>query len=185
MPILGVIASSTRQGLSTNSFESIATATITSGGSGGNVVFNSIPQTYKHLRIHLLSGGTTGFSNGINMFINGDFTNANYWNNALGTTGTGGLYDEPPQNLPYIGIFGGTNGNLSSYVCDILNYSTTNRKKITRTMGGFVDGGTSYMFNQSMAPVTSTSAITSLAFQGGGVIDFRENCRIALYGIKG
>jgi len=184
MPILGVIASSTRQGLSTNSFESIATATITSGGSGGNVVFSSIPQTYKHLRIHLLSGGTTGFSNGINMFINGDFTNANYWNNSLGTNGTS-TFDDGPQQLPYMGIFGGTNGNLASYVCDILNYSTTDRKKITRSMGGFVDSGTSYMYNYSMAPVTSTSAITSLAFQGGGVFDFRENCRIALYGIKG
>jgi hypothetical protein len=184
MPILGVIASSTRQGLSTNSFESISTATITSGGSGGNVVFSSIPQTYKHLRIHILSGGTSGFNNGINMFINSDFTNANYWSNSLGTNGST-TFDEPPTQLPYIGIFGGTNGNLSSYVVDILNYSTTDRKKVARSFGGYVDSGTTYMFNQSMAPVTSTSAITNLAFQGGGVIDFRENCRIALYGIKG
>ena len=32
MPILGTIASSTRQGLSVNAFESIATATVTSAG---------------------------------------------------------------------------------------------------------------------------------------------------------
>jgi hypothetical protein len=168
----------------TNSFESIATATVTSGGSGGNVVFSSIPQTYKHLRIHILSGGTSGFNNGINMFINSDFTNANYWCNAMGTNGTS-AYDDGPTQLPYIGIFGGNNGNLSSYICDVLNYSTTNRKKITRTMGGYIDPSGGYLYNYSMAPITSTNAITSIAFQGGGVIDFREDCRIALYGIKG
>lgn len=49
-PILGIFASAVTGGVSTTSFESIATVTVGSGGSS-SVTFSSIPSTYTHLQI--------------------------------------------------------------------------------------------------------------------------------------
>jgi hypothetical protein len=51
MPILGIIASSKLT--VSNSYESIATTTVGSGGSA-TVTFSSIPATYKHLQVRTL-----------------------------------------------------------------------------------------------------------------------------------
>ena len=56
MPILGVIASQITGHLSTNSFESIQTVTVGSGGQS-SISFSSIPSTYKHLQLRCFAAG--------------------------------------------------------------------------------------------------------------------------------
>ena len=57
MPILGIIASS-RLTAAPNSYESIYTTNVGSGGVA-DVTFNSIPATYTHLQIRYIARGTS------------------------------------------------------------------------------------------------------------------------------
>ena len=68
-------------------FESIATTTVGSGGTG-TITFSDIPQTYKHLQIRAFgqSNRASVSFDGAKMKINGDAT-SNYSNHGL--TGTG------------------------------------------------------------------------------------------------
>jgi hypothetical protein len=51
-PVLGIVASSTQQGLSTTAFFALDTYTFPNASSN-TVTFNAIPQSYKHLMIVL------------------------------------------------------------------------------------------------------------------------------------
>ncbi len=54
MPILGILASAITGNLVTNSYESIATVTVGSGGQA-TAEFTSIPGTYTHLQLRALA----------------------------------------------------------------------------------------------------------------------------------
>ena len=58
MPILGIIASQDYNRV-TNSYESIATVTVGSGGSS-SLTFSSIPATYTHLQIRYMAVALSG-----------------------------------------------------------------------------------------------------------------------------
>ncbi|NBR25500.1 MAG: hypothetical protein EBU08_17335, partial [Micrococcales bacterium] len=77
MPILGVIASSKL--VSTNSYESIATATGT--GSSGTITFSSIPSTYKSLQLRFNVRSTT-FGSSLSLRYNSD-SGSNYAQHTL------------------------------------------------------------------------------------------------------
>lgn len=195
MPILGVIASSTQQGLSTNSYESIATITTTSGGTA---VFSNIPQTYKHLQLRILGRGAKGGvnSDGCAMRFNNSSGNYNY----LGGRGMYGnaASGNAAQASPWIGVSsfglaisqlsqGNTTANTAtSIIVEIPNYSSTSTTKNAQSISGYDTNGAQdqyCLFLQGMW--NDTAAITQIEVVPNSSGGWAANSHLALYGIKG
>ena len=193
-PILkGVVASQITGHLSTNSFESIATVTVGSGGQS-SISFTSIPSTYKHLQIRALSRGTDAGNGGIGVRIrlNGD-TGTNYSLHGIdGYQGaSGGVEALAGASQAYgLNYFQPSAGNGASIfaggVIDLLDYQNTNKYKTVRALGGYDINGSTSGYNyvglyssswQNTAAVTQIDLICSAG-------SFAQYSSFALYGIK-
>ena len=179
MPILGLIASSTRQGLATNSFESIATPVIS--GSANFVDFTSIPATYKYLQIRF-SIVASATNSDITLQFNSD-TSSNYTYHELrGTGSTVVAGGSGSTTFVYLA----SNATDATWPCvgivDIFDYADTNKKTTVRTLSGKDTNGGGTL--QMMTGVyKSTSTITSMRLDCSTAI--ATTSQIALYGIKG
>lgn len=193
-PILGVIASSTRQGLvSANSYESIATYNIGAGGTT-SVTFSSIPQTYKHLQLRGIAKGIAGSNNAsLGIQVNGD-TSSNqapfHQLYADGSTisASGGASSDgyTASLLGPVSASGQT--TFAGFVIDILDYTDTNKYKTIRSLAGADFSGSGFVSLRSSFNKNSTSAITTfniITYNSGGTAGFAQYSSFALYGIKG
>lgn len=184
MPILGIIASSRLS--ASNSYESISTVTVGSGGSA-SVTLSSIPATYTHLQIRGLFRSSYSPSNtSMRLTFNSD-TASNYDAHDLNGTGSSVSAGAETSN-PYI-VFGRaaynglTAGIFTSFVIDILDYANTNKYKTTRTLNGYDANGEGQVSLRS-GLWRSTSAITSInLFSNVG--DVMQYSQFALYGVRG
>jgi hypothetical protein len=182
MPILGILASSMRG--STNSYESIATTTVGSGGQS-TITFSSIPSTYKHLQIRFLTRSASSFTQ-VGMKINSD-TGANYaahqlTGNGSSATAAAGSSVSGPVTVPIrvpdtASIFGGA-------VMDVLDYANTSKYKTFRTLSGADLNGSGQIILASTLWMNS-NAITQIDFTTSDGFNFAQYSQIALYGIKG
>ena len=181
-PILGIIASQITGHLSTNSYESIATVTVGSGGQS-SISFSSIPSTYKHLQIRGMGAtvvGTSGNSN-VYFYANGDTTAGNYYSHYLYGTGASAGATSAASSVV---SFQSSNNitNPGSVVMDILDYTNTSKNKVTRALSGvdYNGGGvialTSCLWNNT----TAINSITLTAQDG----NWAQKTQFALYGIK-
>ena len=169
----------------TNSYESIATVLVGSGGST-QIDFTSIPSTFKHLQVRYIVRDTFAASYDFAaMRLNGA-TSGYSWHfiqgNGSGVSASAGVSATYIRNgiMPY-------NSELSNTfgvgVVDILDYANTSKNKTTRTLNGFDGNGTGAVtFNSGLYP--STSAVTSITFYSVGTA-FAQYSQFALYGIKG
>ena len=167
---------------STTSYESIATVTL--GSSSSTISFTSIPQTYKHLQVRYIAQNTVA-----NYFVKMQFNSdtgtryaTHYLNgngssaSASASTGDTGLF-LPRTNTSY----------FSGGVLDILDYTSVNKNKTTRAIGGFDANGSGHVdFNSGLWMPASLGSgnITRIDF----VLDagnYATNTQFALYGIKG
>ena len=190
-PILGIYASQVSGKLwPASSYESIATVTVGSGGSG-TVSFTSIPQTYSHLQIRILgrTNRTSFASDYIKLVANSD-TGSNYANHYLAGT-AGGAYSggTSSNDSAYIQRFAGNSiaSNIFGVaVVDILDYSNTNKFKTIRNLGGIDQNSTSGVGEVGLYSSLwmNTSAISSLTLSSGGGTLISQNSSFALYGIK-
>jgi hypothetical protein len=164
---------------STNSYESIATVTVGSGGSA-TVEFTSIPATYTHLQVRVLQKSDS--AGDLNFKFNSD-GGSNYSRHYLygdgSTAASGGVAS---QTLGYIG-YNPSSTIFQASVIDILDYTNTNKYKTVRSLVGTdTNGGGYVIFSSSLW--LSTSAITTISFnQGNNTIS--QYSSFALYGIKG
>ena len=173
---------------SVNSYESIATITVGSGGSGGNVTFSSIPQTYKHLQIRALVRSTTGASpeNLAYIRFNGD-SGSNYAHHFL--LGTGAVAASTGQaSITSIPLIDSSNGDtlanvFAATVADILDYTDTSKNTTARSIAGLDTNGNGAVFLCSGLWM-NTAAVTSITVVPEKTA-FAEYSSIALYGIKG
>ena len=163
---------------STNSYESIATVTVGSGGAS-DITFTSIPSDYAHLQIRLTSLLST--SADVYLQFNAD-TGNNYQRHTLyGNGSAAGSYSETGNNR--ISIIFAANTGVGGSITDILDYKDTNKFKIVRALGGNDNNSTGFIALQS-GGWRSTSAITSIKlYSGSGTIS--QYTHAALYGIKG
>jgi hypothetical protein len=192
MPILGTIASSTRQGQVTGSYESIAT--IDAGGQN-QVSFTSIPQTFQHLQIRIRGRSNLNFSSypetAFIMRINGgSIRGAIYTWGFLGakkftvspysTTGQQELqfYPLPSANIES-NVFG-------VGIVDIFDYANTNKNKTYKVLMGTNDGTPRLNRNINMygALQQENSAISSIYITTDYNFSFATGTHFALYGIK-
>jgi hypothetical protein len=186
MPILGVIDSAKSGNLYAASYESIAT--FTSSGSTNLIQFTSIPSTYTHLQLRILARSAQAATTDTIYFrFNGDSTN-NYSRHLLSSNGSAisatGFY---PENVVFAGTIAAASSTANvfgSYIVDILDYTNTNKNKVTRSLGGY-DANGSGVIDFRSANWGSTAAITSitLANYTAGA-NFGNGSSFALYGIK-
>jgi|688.fasta_scaffold985724_2 hypothetical protein len=184
MPILGVIASSTRQGqgpVDTGSMFPIGAVTVGSAGAA-SITFSSIPSTYKHLQIR---GYQKAASAGdLNFTLNGD-TGANYTRHYLYGTGssTASSGANTSQTLGYVG-YNPSTVYFQASIIDILDYTSTVKYKTVRSSLGTDANGSGYILLTSSGWFATPAAITSITFTSGGG-NFSQFSQFALYGIKG
>ena len=180
MPIPGIVASGKLGHLSVpNNYTSIATI---SPSGLNSFSFNSIPQTYTHLQVRM-SGGISSGPVGVTLRMNGD-SGANYSYHAIGGTGTSAYAENSinqtvGQNILYWNSY-------SAGIVDILDYTSTNKNKVTRGLFGWDSNGSGYIIEGSDMWYPSTpTAVTSLTFTiGNGSYTFTSGTTFALYGVK-
>jgi len=170
----------------TNSYESIATVTVGSGGSS-SISFSSIPSTYKHLQIRMITRTSgSGVVRTAYARFNSD-TGSNYSLHLLYGTGSSAAAGAATSTSFFtagqIAGAGATSSVFAGSVVDILDYADTNKYKTTRTLAGIDSNGSGEVGIQS-GNWRSTSAVSSiLIYPEAG--DFQQYSSFALYGIKG
>jgi hypothetical protein len=167
-------------------YESIATTVVGAGGSSA-VTFSSIPTTYKHLQIRSFIRSTNAVSaDNVRIRFNGD-TGSNYRFHYLGGSGSGSAYagDSGSATFGYAGLTSGasaTSGVMSIQITDILDYASTTKNKVNRTLTGTDNNGNGNIELDSNLWL-NTNAINSISifFTSGNLAQYSH---VALYGIK-
>lgn len=180
--------------VSPSSFESIATVLVSSTTS--SITFSSIPATFKHLQIRGIVRTTRASSAGgdfIAYRYNGDSTNGNYivghqlYAQSTGTIGSfyngvgdGCIVERVPSADQ-------TSNTFAPMLIDIIDYSDTNKYKISRAHTGYSlsSGGGTAQVHMASNLWKVTSAISSIVIVPGAGPGFATNTRLSLYGIKG
>jgi hypothetical protein len=181
-PILGIWASQNYPRI-TNSYESIATVTVGSGGQS-TVTFSSIPSTYKHLQVRMLTQ-LSGGNGVINLQFNSD-TGSNYSYHRLYGNGSAAFAEgAASQTEATVGYYVSAANVFNAAIVDILDYSNLSKYKTTRSLQGTdTNGGGTIMLDSSAW--RSTSAISSITvFSKDGSRPLAQFSTFALYGIKG
>ena len=167
------------------SFESIATVTVGSGGAS-SVEFTSIPATYSHLQVRLISRQTTNQTNDyLYTQLNND-TSALYRTHQISGDGSSvAAADFGAINQMYIQrqpAASSTASVFSGIIFDVLDYANTNKFKTLRQIGGFDANGSGFVYFVS-GLWRSTNAITSIKIFPGQD-NFAQYSHFALYGIR-
>jgi len=187
-PILGIYASQISGHLFTQgAFDSIASTTVGSGGAS-TITFSSIPQTYTHLQIRGIARENTGAGTSINDLLvrfNSD-SGANYryhYMRGNGSTASGGSAGSQTYAWALgTSQAGSTSSTFAGNVCDILDYTNTNKNTTTRSLVGTDFNGSGIIDFMSNLWL-NTAAVTSITIITGGN-DFAQYSSFALYGIK-
>jgi hypothetical protein len=191
-PILGIIASQNyvRGPLFTSDYESIATVTVGSGGAS-TINFTSIPSTYKHLQLRGTIRGTRTSTNDIlGVQFNSDTSSSNYVSHRLiadGSTVASSSTNSGAYSLNWVSDFPAASATASIFgvfVLDLLDYATSNKNRVGRTLSGYdANGsGSAWLTSQLWINTSSISSISFLPVFGAG---FAQYSQIGLYGIKG
>lgn len=170
------------------SFDSIATTTLTSDTS--TVTISSIPSTYKHLQLRIMSKSarTATPLTAIYVTLNSD-TGSNYARHLLygdGTTaGAGANASTTSMYLGYEATSEATvNANMFGVsIIDFHDYANTSKYKTVRSITGADTNGNGQI-RLTSGLWQSTSAITSISLTDA-VDNFKAGSTFALYGIKG
>jgi hypothetical protein len=188
-PILGIMASQVTGHLFTaGTFDSIATVTVGSGGSS-SISFTSIPSTYQHLQLRMITRGTSTAAFNLDFTFNND-SGSNYgpshYLEGDGATASAGVANATsttrittfasPKSSATASVFGG-------FVVDVLDYANTNKYKTLRHFGGYDANGSGFVDLDSGLWMSS-SAINRLDITTGAT-SFAQYSSFALYGIKG
>ena len=187
MPILGVIASSTRQGqvvVDTGAVFPLGIVTLASAASF--IEFTSIPDTYQHLQLRFDVASTGTFTDGYIAF-NSDTTTSNYYNNRLFGNGNATGNGSSNSNYTFNNYNSGDSGLFIAGVVDILNYSDNTKRKVSKTFTGFANNSganTDNWIDQHSLIWNNTNKITSVRIYISGANLF-ANSQATLYGIKG
>lgn len=191
MPILfGTIASSNQQARAdTGVMFPLGMVTVGSAGAA-DVTFSSIPSTYKHLQIRTLVRGTTAGSDAwYNVNFNSDTTTSNYNVHYLlgnGTSASSAYVSGDDGNVfgRAMGSASGASNNFAPNIHDILDYTNTNKYKVSRSSSGQDNNGSRNLIMLSSSLWRNTAAISTIKLIATSG-NFAQYSQFALYGIKG
>jgi len=160
-----------------SSYESIATTTVGSGGAS-TISFTSIPATYKNLQIRIATLGST--ADDIAMKVNSTVGLKTHWLRGNQSTAAG-LVNNPWSTYGlYVSENGVSTTNPTPLIIDLLDYTSTNKNKVIRFIGGRDDNGSGRVWLAG-ALFDDLTAVSSITFTSS----FGQYSSIALYGIKG
>lgn len=198
MPLITTLANASARGYgglraaagAANSYESIATVTVSSGVS--TIDFTSIPSTFTHLQIRAIArDARTTTINTLNMRVgNGSIdSGGNYSSHYLDGDGSSATAGAAGANYTSMAFLiepsnSATSNAFGGYVIDLLDYKNANKYKTFRGLGG-VDLNGSGNITLASGNWMSTSAITNIQFFNNGSFNFAQYSQFALYGIKG
>jgi hypothetical protein len=154
-----------------------------------NVIFSNIPQTFTHLqlRIYARNIGTGTNGNQAYVYFNADNTTNYTWNWLYGDGASVGIgyYNQTSVNIGIVPQNGVAANVFGSNICEILDYTNTNKFKATRAIGGY-DANPTATTNGFVALTSgqwnSTAAITTITAQSN--FNWSVGTRIDLYGIS-
>lgn len=173
--LLGILGQGVAGAVAAGSFESIATVSLSSSNS--IIEFTSIPDTYKNLQLRVYSpSGSYGI-----IRFNNDTTTSNYRNHFIVATGSGNPGVGSNANQAYFPEPGSWSSPFGA-VLDIVDYSSSTKYKVTRTLEGFDANGSGEVYFYSNLWMSS-NAITSIKITAQGA-NFGINTHAAIYGIK-
>jgi hypothetical protein len=182
----GLGASSGQSFPAIGDFESIATVTIGSGGAL-SADFTSIPQTYTHLQIRMIGRTANAYTDdNIHVRFNSDTSNNYAFHYFYGTGAAVASGSQATYNLAVPFRVPGANSSANMFgsgVCDILDYSNTNKLKTIRSLTGHDQNGSGLLFFFSGAWL-STASITSISLFYSASVNMAQNTTFALYGIN-
>ena len=175
-----------------DAFDSIVTSTVTTNVT--SVTLNDIPQTYGHLRLHIV-GKTNTVSDTIENFtlrFNGD-TGSNYTRQYMFTDNkSGGLFGSQlasALSAAYVGRLpksGSSQGNSFGHAfVDILDYAIGTKNKTWKSIQFYDRGNASdSSIGYQGGAWLSNNAITSIQIIPGDTY-FVSGTVISVYGLKG
>lgn len=167
---------------STNSYESIASVTVGSGGAA-DITFTSIVGTYSHLQIRGICNKSSAGDVAMRMSFNSD-TATNYTYHFLDGNGSSAIAGGTGNDLFDVFYPISTTASIfSSVIIDILDYANTNKYKTSKVLGGTDLNGSGRMGLKSGLWM-NTNAITSIKLNPSSG-NFSQYTQFALYGIKG
>ena len=163
------------------SYDSISTVTVGSGGTS-SITFSSIPSTYTHLQLRVITGSNPGgYNSGLR--FNSD-SGSNYYGHAMyGSGTTKGGFSLGSQTFASISFNGISNTEFSPTVVNILDYTNTNKNKVIRSLTGRDNNASGDIYLMS-GYWSNTAAITDITIVAPSAT-FIEYSSFALYGIKG
>ena len=169
-------------------YESISTVTVGSGGAS-SITFSSIPSSYSHLQIRLISKSTNSAYGGgdgdwLGMRFNSDSGN-NYARHYIQGNGAN-VFTGANSTYSRCIIERGANANSSGFgaiVVDILDYTSTSKNKTVRSIGGLDNNGGGQMYFNSSLWYATPAAITQIDITPE-LGNFAQYSSFALYGIR-
>jgi hypothetical protein len=175
------------------SFESIQT--VTAAGGETNLVFTSIPSTYKHLQIRGIARNTYSGAGQLSLRIYFNTINTpsstSYADHYL--LGNGSSASSVGASVAANFIVQSSQGSdadianaYGASIIDIHDYASNTKNKTVKYVAGYSMNTTSTDSTVSIGSGlwVSTSAITQITIQNA-VISFKAGSTFALYGIKG
>jgi hypothetical protein len=170
-----------------NSYESIATVLVGSGGSS-SISFSSIPSTFKHLQLRAIMRGTTAAAQvQVDYRFNGNSSNVYTYHHIQGNGSSAsavGVAASNTGNLQRATAANAAANIFGTMIVDILDYANTSKNKTVRALGGEDQNGSGLGIFFVSNAFLSTDAINSiLLYPNSG--NWAQYSQFALYGIKG
>lgn len=184
MPILGVVASGISGHLwapSSSDYQSISTATVTSGGTA-SITFSSIPATFTHLQLRCFASSATGGGFTSIFRYNSDSASNYSFHRVEGDGTTAASAAGASRSSGVINYTVSTNWATS--VMDVLDYTSTSKNKTTRILTGNDNNGTGYVGLYSGLWYATPAAIHTIVLSIESGYNFAVNSSFALYGVK-
>jgi hypothetical protein len=190
MFLIGTIASSKFIETDTGAMDPLQVITVGPSGAS-SIAFTNIPSTYAHLQLRVWGYNGSGSDRSLAFTINDD-AGLNYVNHFLignGTSPSAGVETGRGQTFIFDANSAqtGFNGDVtkaSVFILDILDYSSSNKNKTTRALGGW-DGNGAGVVGLGSSLWLNTATINKLNFFLSYSTNFSSGTTIALYGIKG
>ena len=186
--ILGIYASQISGHLypgPAGAYDALASVTVGSGGAS-SIEFTGIPSTYRHLQLRAISNASS--TGQALMSFNGDTSTSSYSFHQIigadiGSPGADGYATGTLGGITPSLRFGGTS-YFGTSVIDVLDYASTVKNKVTRTLLGYELFGSGQVQLVSGCWYNASDSINKITFtiQGGGT--FVQNTQVALYGVK-
>ena len=170
-------------------YESISTVTVDSPVS--SISFTSIAADWKHLQLRVLARGAGTGSVAMKVQFNSDTTSGNYYSYhelyGTGSAAAASAYGASGGiQLELFPTSSATSGVFGAMTLDLLDYTSTNKNKVTRSLVGYDNNGSGYVFFMSgMWKPSTIAAVNSIQITNMDASNFATNSSFALYGIKG